>query len=202
MSSTRLFAGAALALAAAALAGCSNAYTGQCQGIDTSQIFVSTAGSGDSCPSASSAAAVSSVFGGKGAPGSACQGAGDCAPVCCACGGSPGVALAVDCLNGRCPTNDELCCGFSAHSSICTKGIQSKSFHTCNSASDCESGLDCIMHYEVTCCGCGAPGVCTCDVSAKICTKPCTADADCSTWNGACTGSSACSGTKDLCYLK
>jgi hypothetical protein len=157
---------------------------------------VSTEGSGNGCKAPY-------YFKGAVLPGGACATSADCAPVCCGCANGNGSALAQpSCSNGTCGTQDETCCGFDKWSAICRRGPSSAFFKSCTQDSDCASGLSCILRYQVTSTSSQLGAVCEDGFQQKVCTRPCSADSECTPFEGACTGSASCGGPKNLCYQR
>jgi hypothetical protein len=177
------------------LSGCTTGYVGQ--NCPAQALDVSTEGSGTSCKPPT-------YFKGTLAPGEACTTSSQCAPLCCGCANGNGVALAQpSCISGKCGSNDETCCGYNQFSDICRRGPSSAFFKACEKDGDCASGLTCIRRYQVTLRDGQIGAVCEDGFQQqKICTKKCSADSECTAFNGACTGTDSCDGPKNLCFNK
>lgn len=169
---------------------CSVGYVGQSCPAQLNDI--STEGSGRECKTPG-------YFKGTKKAGDSCTSSTDCEPVCCGCSNGNGVAWAAACEKGKCVDKDEACCRYDANSDICRRGPSSGSFHTCNSKSDCDPGMDCIVRYQVTS---RSALETVCELNQRICTKRCSTDGECAAFDGACTGTDTCDGAKNLCHNK
>jgi hypothetical protein len=173
------------------LVSCSVGYVGQ--NCSAQQNDISTEGSGRECKPPI-------YFKGTKQPGEACSSTSECAPTCCGCANGNGVAWAAACENNVCLDKDAACCRYNANSDICRRGPSSASFHTCNSASDCDSGMACIVRYQVT--SRSSLDGAVCELNQRICTKRCTQNSDCTAYDGACSAADACDGANNLCHNK
>lgn len=177
----------------AAGCSCGGGYVGQ--NCPAQNFDISTEGSGRGCGKPS-------YFTGSKRPGESCSSTSECAPICCGCANGNGSALAAACEKGKCVGEDEACCRYDKNSDICRRGASSLSFHTCETDTDCESGLSCIKRWQVTSRDSQIGAFCDDPYQQRICTKRCTSDNDCSAYNGACTGADQCDGPKNLCHNK